>query len=236
MPSAFTGPTGRAHWETLLAARAIENLCFVVAAAQSGIHDSDRETYGDTMIVDYWGRVLARQPRGSGVVARRSTGTARQATRESFPALEHRVFGDEGDALQSAARRPDLSRPRASMNRGSSRRSASLLGASVDAADLYFQLAREEHWALEDGIVKEGSHGIEQGVGVRAMSGEKTGFAYSDEILLPALLEAARAARAIAREGGNGRCRPGIRTAAHRLYPADGSDRVTRTTSTRWRC
>jgi TldD protein len=53
----------------------------------------------------------------------------------------------------------------------------SLLGAAVDAGDLYFQLAREEHWALEDGIVKEGSHGIEQGVGVRAMAGERTGFA-----------------------------------------------------------
>src|SRR6185437_8786564 len=75
---------------------------------------------------------------------------------------------------------------------------AVVLGASVDAADLYFQLSREESWALEDGIVKEGSASIEQGVGVRALAGEKTGFAYSDEIILPALEEAARAARAIA--------------------------------------
>ncbi|MDP9198596.1 MAG: metalloprotease TldD, partial [Pseudomonadota bacterium] len=80
----------------------------------------------------------------------------------------------------------------------------SLLGASVDAGDLYFQLAREEHWALEDGIVKEGSHGIEQGVGVRAMAGERTGFAYSDEVVPAALLDAVRAARAIAKEGGRG--------------------------------
>jgi len=97
----------------------------------------------------------------------------------------------------------------------------SVLGASVDAGDLYFQLAREEHWALEDGIVKEGSHGIEQGVGVRAMAGERTGFAYSDEVMPAALLEAARAARAIAREGGKGRLQAWHATAGHRLYPAD---------------
>jgi TldD protein len=97
----------------------------------------------------------------------------------------------------------------------------SLLGASVDAGDLYFQLAREEHWALEDGIVKEGSHGIEQGVGVRAMAGERTGFAYSDEVVPTALLEAARAARAIARDGGDGQVQAWRATAAHRLYPAD---------------
>jgi TldD protein len=72
---------------------------------------------------------------------------------------------------------------------------------AVDFADLYFQLAHEESWALEDGIVKEGSAAIEQGVGVRALSGEKTGFAYSDEIVLPALQEASRAARAIAVQG-----------------------------------
>src|SRR5262245_24446576 len=76
-----------------------------------------------------------------------------------------------------------------------------VMGYSVDYADLYFQLSREESWALEDGIVKDGAHSIEQGVGVRALSGEKTGFAYSDEILLPALTEASKAARAIARSG-----------------------------------
>jgi TldD protein len=76
-----------------------------------------------------------------------------------------------------------------------------LMGPAVDAADLYFQLVRHESWTLEDGIVKDGGHGIDQGVGLRAMSGEKTGFAYSDEILLPALSTASRAARAIARQG-----------------------------------
>ena len=77
-----------------------------------------------------------------------------------------------------------------------------LMSRGVDYADLYFQLSREESWSLEDGIVKEGSHSIEQGVGVRAISGEKTGFAYTDEVLLPALIEASDAARAIARSGG----------------------------------
>jgi len=79
-----------------------------------------------------------------------------------------------------------------------------LMGHRIDNADLYFQLSRSESWMLEDGIVREGHHGIEQGVGVRAVSGEKTGFAYSDEIILPALSEAANAARAIARSGRQG--------------------------------
>ena len=80
----------------------------------------------------------------------------------------------------------------------------SMLGHAIDYADLYFQTSRHESWVLEDGIVKEGQHNIEQGVGVRAVSGEKTGFAYSDEIILPALTESADAARAIARQGQTG--------------------------------
>ncbi len=96
---------------------------------------------------------------------------------------------------------------------------AQLLGPSIDAADLYFQHSRSESWVLEDGIVKEGSHSIEQGVGVRAMSGEKTGFAYSDEIVLPQLLDAARNARAIARAGAGGAV-PALRAHEPRaLYP-----------------
>ena len=79
-----------------------------------------------------------------------------------------------------------------------------VMGHAVDYADIYFQLIREESWSLEDGIVKDGAHSIDGGVGVRALSGEKTGFAYSDEIVLPALLEAAHAARAIARSGTAG--------------------------------
>ncbi len=78
-----------------------------------------------------------------------------------------------------------------------------LLSHRVDYADLYFQYRRHEAWSLEEGQVKTGSHNIEQGVGVRAVSQEKTGFAYSDEIGLPPLLDAAKAARAIARKGGS---------------------------------
>lgn len=79
-----------------------------------------------------------------------------------------------------------------------------VLGHHIDYADLYFQYSRQESWSLEEGQVKSGSRHIEQGVGVRAVAGEKTGFAYSDEIMMPALLDAAAAARAIARSGGEG--------------------------------
>ncbi len=81
---------------------------------------------------------------------------------------------------------------------------AEVMRNRVDYADLYFQHARHESWFLEEGRVKSGSHNIEQGVGVRAVSGEKTGFAYSDEFLLPALTDAATTARAIAQSGGSG--------------------------------
>jgi TldD protein len=97
-----------------------------------------------------------------------------------------------------------------------------VLRHSVDFADVYFQLSREESWALEDGIVKDGSASIEQGVGVRALSGEKTGFAYSDEIVMPALEEASRAARAIASHGGEGRVQAWKPKMGHSLYmPVD---------------
>ena len=79
-----------------------------------------------------------------------------------------------------------------------------ILSHSIDSADMYFQSSRLESWVLEDGIIRDGSYNIEQGVGIRAISGEKTGFAYSDEILLPNLLEAGKSARAIARSGGSG--------------------------------
>src|SRR5258706_1260454 len=80
----------------------------------------------------------------------------------------------------------------------------SLLSHRLDYADLYFQYSRSEGWSVEDGIVKSGRCGIDQGVGVRAIAGEKTAFAYSDEISLPALEDAARATGAIARSGGSG--------------------------------
>ena len=97
-----------------------------------------------------------------------------------------------------------------------------VLTHSVDFADVYFQLSRQESWSLEDGIVKDGSSSIEQGVGVRALAGEKTGFAYSDEILLPALTEASHAARAIAAQGADRRVAVWQHRSGHQLYlPAD---------------
>jgi TldD protein len=91
---------------------------------------------------------------------------------------------------------------------------------SVDYADLYFQYSRSEGWSLEEGIVKSGSFAIDQGVGVRAVSGEKTAFAYSDDISLDALRSAAQATRAIARHGGEGAVQVPTRGKARSLYDA----------------
>ncbi|HEY3809606.1 MAG TPA: carbon-nitrogen hydrolase family protein [Steroidobacteraceae bacterium] len=92
IPAAFTVPTGRAHWESLLRARAIENLSFVVAPAQWGRHASGRETYGDSIIIDHWGTVLARLTAGVGVVVAELDLEAQRMARRDFPALTHRVM------------------------------------------------------------------------------------------------------------------------------------------------
>jgi TldD protein len=103
-----------------------------------------------------------------------------------------------------------------------------LMRGGVDAGDLYFQSSRQEAWTLEDGIVKDGSHSVERGVGVRALAGEKTGFAYSDDIVLPALDEATTAARAIARAGKDGQIAAWRSNGAHSLYaPGDPLDTLT---------
>ena len=91
-PSAFTVTTGRAHWEILLRARAIENQCYVVAPAQGGRHESGRETYGHTMIIDPWGTVLAVQARDPGVVIASIDPAVLQRVRANLPALTHRVL------------------------------------------------------------------------------------------------------------------------------------------------
>ncbi len=90
LPSAFTSLTGRAHWESLLRARAIENLCYMVAPDQGGYHKNGRETYGDSMIVDPWGVVLNRLPHGTGVVVSEIDLEKLRRTRKNFPALQHR--------------------------------------------------------------------------------------------------------------------------------------------------
>jgi len=92
VPSAFTETTGKAHWETLIRARAIENLAYVLAPAQGGYHVNGRETHGDSMIVDPWGVVLDRLPRGSGVVVAGVNLTHLKRLRLSLPALTHRTI------------------------------------------------------------------------------------------------------------------------------------------------
>ena len=93
-----------------------------------------------------------------------------------------------------------------------------LMGPGVDFGDLYFQHSRRESWTVEDGIVKDGAHSIEQGVGVRAISGERTGFAYSDDIRSDALIDSAAAARAISRDGGSHAAGHRIAVAGRQLY------------------
>lgn len=92
VPSAFTETTGKAHWETLIRARAIENLCYIIAPAQGGYHLSGRETHGNSMIVDPWGVILDRLPRGSGVVVASLNKQYQASLRKSLPALSHRVI------------------------------------------------------------------------------------------------------------------------------------------------
>jgi deaminated glutathione amidase len=92
VPAAFTVPTGEAHWHVLLRARAIENLGHVVAAAQSGLHANGRSTYGHSLVVDHWGRVLAERVDGPGVVLARVDRAAQGEARRTFPALSHRVL------------------------------------------------------------------------------------------------------------------------------------------------
>ncbi len=90
LPAAFTETTGRAHWEILLRARAIENQCYVLASAQGGEHPTGRRTWGDSMLIDPWGEIVARLPRGPGVVVGDVDPQHIASVRESLPALLHR--------------------------------------------------------------------------------------------------------------------------------------------------
>jgi nitrilase len=105
VPSAFTATTGRAHFETLIRARAIENLAYVIAPAQGGYHLSGRETHGDSMIVDPWGVVLDRLPRGSGVVIANINPAYKASLRKSLPALKHRFIQCQQIEVEVAERR-----------------------------------------------------------------------------------------------------------------------------------
>ena len=90
VPSAFTEITGKAHWESLVRARAIENLCYVIAAGQGGYHINGRETHGDSMIVGPWGKIMDRLPRGSGVVIADYEKDRLTRARKSLPSISHR--------------------------------------------------------------------------------------------------------------------------------------------------
>ena len=92
IPAAFTEVTGRAHWEILLRARAIENQCYVLAVAQGGKHENGRETHGNSMLIDPWGEILDRLPKGQGVVIGDIDHARIADVRASLPALKHRVI------------------------------------------------------------------------------------------------------------------------------------------------
>ncbi|MEY4765144.1 MAG: hypothetical protein RI907_1817 [Pseudomonadota bacterium] len=92
LPAAFTDTTGKAHWELLLRARAVENLCHVLAPAQGGLHASGRRTFGHSLAIGPWGEVLAVQPEGPGVVLAQLDRVRQQEVRTALPALQHRVL------------------------------------------------------------------------------------------------------------------------------------------------
>ena len=92
VPAAFTETTGLAHWELLLGSRAVENQCYVVASAQGGLHPTGRKTYGNSMIIDPWGKILARMDKGSGVVFAEIEPSRIAAVRKRLPALQHKKF------------------------------------------------------------------------------------------------------------------------------------------------
>ena len=96
VPAAFTHTTGLAHWEMLLRARAVENQCYVIAAAQGGVHENGRRTFGHSMVVDPWGKVLAVQEQGEGVVLADLDAQHLASVRRQLPALEHRLASAQG--------------------------------------------------------------------------------------------------------------------------------------------
>jgi nitrilase len=93
VPAAFTHTTGQAHWEILLRARAIENLAFVAASAQGGVHPNGRQTWGQSMLIDPWGEVLASLAQGQGVVVAELDASSMAQRRSQLPALQHRLLG-----------------------------------------------------------------------------------------------------------------------------------------------
>ena len=104
VPAAFTARTGEAHWETLLRARAIENQCYVLAAAQTGIHPGGRRTWGHSMLIDPWGRIVAARAEGEGVVVGDVEPARLAEVRAKLPALAHRTLAGKAAEDASSAR------------------------------------------------------------------------------------------------------------------------------------
>jgi nitrilase len=92
VPAAFTHTTGQAHWELLLRARAVENLCHVLASAQGGLHDNGRSTWGHSLVVDPWGKVLGCHAQGEGWVLAELDAALQADCRSRLPALQHRLL------------------------------------------------------------------------------------------------------------------------------------------------
>jgi nitrilase len=109
LPAAFTATTGKAHWELLVRVRAVENLCYVIGAAQGGQHASGRKTFGDSMVVNPWGEVLARLPQGPGVVLAPLDRSGLANLREVFPVLQHRRFSSLTTASKKSSELPNKS-------------------------------------------------------------------------------------------------------------------------------
>ena len=239
MPAAFTVPTGEAHWETLLRARAVENLCYVVAAAQVGMHPAAARPTATAMIVDYWGRVLARLPRGSGVISATIDLDARPSARGRFPALENRSCSIVADEAVTHGRRPPRS---PTLHIARAHASSSPPGSTRHASSRAWASSMSHARRLGGPVLPAGARGVLGAGGRHRQGGQRTASTRASACArsparrpasptptrssLPALEEASRAARAIARAGGTPPGGPGIRAShpitGHRLYlPVD---------------
>ncbi len=257
LPSAFTAPTGRAHWEVLLRARAIENLVHVVAPAQSGFHENGRETYGDSMIVDCWGRVQSpaaarhrgrdrresgprASARGQAQFPRRSTiADSMHPTSSGVPmsiAIPPALFapsqlpsatGVHADPLDARARARSWRRPRSTRTASPACSARSWVMPSTTRTCISRRCARSPGRSRTASSRTARTASTMASACARSRA-RRHGFAYSDEVVMPALLEAARAARAIARGGHDGRAAGLACGRRARPVPADRSDRHAR--------
>ncbi len=180
LPAAFTAiTTGRAHWE-MLAGTGYREPLYVAAAARGCDHLSGRETHGHSMIINPWGTVFdGRHPRARGGV-REHRPERLGAGSPQHPASPSGMPCEYSAMTNLATTNLDIARQRllapAGGRTGARPGVRQVLGHAVDSGDIYFQSTRYESWLLEDGIVKEGTHSIEQGAGVRAISGDKTAW------------------------------------------------------------